>query len=137
MAIHNKKAAEAIVEAAKIDRRMKEDRIRLDELKAIIREEANKVATRLATDEKVEFASDEGVATVVFVSDRVDLVKGANPIILKTVLPEETWDHLFKQEIVLSPEFKDSFQLLPKNQQNAVKKLVAWKPCEPRVTLPK
>jgi hypothetical protein len=67
----------------------------------------------------------------------VDLVKGANPVILKTVLTEEIWDHLFKQEIVLSPEFREALMLLPKTHQTAVKRLVEFKPCEPRVTLPK
>lgn len=137
MPVQNAKASKAIAEAAKINRAMKEGKERLDELKAIIREEAEKVATKRGDDEKVEFESPEGVATVCFVKDSVSIMKGANPRVLKEVLPEVVWSHLFNEVVVLSKEFGEAFDQLPKSQQNTVKKMVEWSENEPRVTLPK
>jgi hypothetical protein len=137
MPIVNKKVQGAIARATILNRLIKEAQEELEGLKVLVREEATKVASKRGDDEKVEFESPEGVATVVFVSDRASLVKGANPALLKETLPMTVWENLFQETIVLSKQFPDAFGLLTRTQQTSVKKLVEWKPCEPRVTLPK
>ncbi len=137
MPVVNKTAATAIEEAARLVRAVKEANARIDELKVIIRAEASKIATKRGDDEKVEFESDEGVATICFPNDKVTLVKGARPIDLKDTLPEKVWDTLFEEVVELSDDFKDAFPNLPVTQKKLVAPLVEFKPSEPRVTLPK
>lgn len=137
MPIHNAKASKAIAEAAVLMRSVKEAQERIDELKVIIRECAETVATKRGDDEKVEFESPEGVATVCFPKATPKIQKGANPNDLKAVLPQTVWEELFETKIVLAGEFEDKLTHLSAKNQAAVKKVVEWKTNEPRVTLPK
>lgn len=133
----NDKASRAIVEAARLTRGIKEAEEQVARLKEIIREEAEKVAKRRKDDEKVEFDSSEGVATVCFPKDSVSLIKGANPNALREHLPAAVWEHLFQVKVCLQREFEDNFGSLTKQQQNVVSKQVEWCPNTPRVLLPK
>jgi hypothetical protein len=137
MPVHNAKVAKAIAEAAPLLRQVKEAQARIDELKILIRAEAEKVSTKRGDDALIEFESSEGTATVCFVKDAIGVVKGANLRLLKETLPAWTWNHLFEEKVVLSDEFGEAFEQLDKAAQKSVKKMVEWKPREPRVTLPK
>ncbi len=137
MPIVNKKLSSVIAEATQLNREIKERTAKLDALKVIIRNEANKVATKADSDEKLEFESDAGICSVSFVSDSVSFTKDANPIALKETLPEDIWNCLFVEEVKLSKEFKETFVCLNKGHQSIVSKIVQAKSNEPRVTLPR
>lgn len=136
--IKNSKASDAIAEAAKLNRKIKTQLARLDELKVFIRKAALAVATRRDSDDLVEFESDEGVASVCFVRDTLCLVKGSDPEMLRPEIPEELWDALFQTKVVLKNNARDAVEtMMPGHYRDVVSALLETKENEPRVTLPK
>lgn len=135
--IRNARTAALVVEATRLHRSIKESTLKLEELKAKLRKEAEKIGKKRDSDELVEFESAEGTATVCFVKDTVGLVKGGDPRSLREDLSEDIWDILFQEKVVLAPEFEEKLGALPKAVQNRVKPILLWKENEPRVILPK
>jgi hypothetical protein len=131
------KMAQTIVAAVELQRSIKESTEKLDALKATIRSEAEKIATKRKDDSLVEFESPVGTASVCFVKDAVSVIKGVNLHELKEIIPAQTWEHLFEEKIVLSSGFDVKHEVLPTRVQGVLKKYVEWNSRAPRVTLPK
>jgi hypothetical protein len=133
-----------VIEAVQISHRMAADKARLDELKEELRIEGVKRAKKGA-ENKVEFPSALGIASVVLVKDAMSLVKGANPDLLleNHELDSGVWWHLFTRTTKLAEEFEEKYQSMVRTkgltaaQSKLVMKLIEIGPREPRVTLPK
>ena len=137
MPIENNKVAIAVAKAAEVNRSIKLLMADLEGFKDIIRKEAEKVQAKRGTNEQVEFMSLAGTAIVVFVSDAVSAVDGANLAELRDKLPKVTFGDLFQETITLADGFSSKFDMLKKGHQTVVGRYVEWKFRAPRVILPK
>lgn len=124
-----------VAEAAVLNREIKERSERLVELKEAIRAEA--VKRRTADDERIEFESSEGTATVAFPKDKLGIVKGADPHALRDTLTDAAWNQLFAFKVTLADEAEDALAALKGAAKKAVDKVLAFTPSTPTVTLPK
>mgnify|MGYP001566849666 CR=1 FL=1 len=133
--IKNSRVASLVAEAADLQRSLKSQAERLEEIKVEIRKEAGRVEKDGGP--QVEFDSPFGVCTVVFISDMPTLLKGHDPRGLLGKLAEDKWDLLFREKVVLAKTFREAFPLLNQKVKRTIDQYVEWKTIEPRVILPK
>jgi hypothetical protein len=85
-----------VARAITVSRQVRALSTELDELKAQIRDAA--IAERTDGD-RVEFPSSEGTAPIVFPTAKVAICDGADPAVLKAILPQATWERIFAVKI--------------------------------------
>lgn len=128
-----------IARAILLSRKIRDLEAELAPLKEKIREaalECREVGCHLGED-RVEFNSSEGVATVTFPKDKVVLVKGADPNTLRAVLPETQWAQLFQVKVSPSPGALDVLDHIKGATRRVVDKVLAVEPSTPAVLLAK
>jgi uncharacterized small protein (DUF1192 family) len=109
---------------------------RLGVLKDALRTKAEKMDRKAGGEgDKIELATEAGVAEIVFVRDKPTIRRGGNPRALLETLGEETWFHLFELRPGIKEDFAPALELLPKGQKSAVLDHVEMRPQDPRVTL--
>lgn len=140
--IKDPKTSALIAEAADLARAVKAHEARIDEIKALLRKEADKVMAKRPVDEQtntVEFDSLAGACTVIFVSETPRLASGADPELLmkKFARAGIDWALVFRKRWLLAAGWQEEVAGLPKPVQKALGELVDWEPSTPRVVLPK
>ena len=138
--IKDPKVSALVAEAADLARANKANEARLDEIKALLRKEADKVMARRprnAEDNMVEFDSPAGACTVIYVDEIPRLASGADTDGLEARFPNLKWGDVFKKRVLLRAGWQEAVAGFPKPVQKALEKLVDWEPSTPRVVLPK
>lgn len=108
---------------------------RLEELKIDVRDFAQPYHD--STNAMVELLTGKGVTSVVYPAAKIEPKKGANLEALKEQLTPVVWNNLFRTKVVLSPAFKEVFDVLSKETQDTVSQYLDEEEQTPRVTFPK
>ena len=141
--VKDAKAAALVAEAADLLRQERLLEQRLDEIKAALRDKADAVAARRPDPKDrrmVEFESDAGVCSVIFMSEIPHLASGADPEGLMAryaSVSRPEWDRVFRRRFLLAPGWQQAMAAFPANAKRAVNRLIDWEPATPRVVLPK
>jgi hypothetical protein len=106
----------------------------LEGLKARIREAGE--AARI-DDEKVEIASPDGTVVVTFPRDRIAVRDGQDPMVLRAILPADTWSKIFTMKISVGEEAEAIWDALRGEARRALDRVLAREPRTPQVILPR
>lgn len=133
----DKELGKKVNKAAKLARKCKELCTSLDALKAEIRLEAERLASKHKAD-RVDIESESGTCMVTFPKDKTFIVKGSTPEDLQSVLTPAQFDAIFKVEVSLNTATAfATWQNLSTVEKRAVDRVLDTCPSTPAVTLPR